>query len=109
DFLLSSAAGGSRDLRAYLGRREDAFHFGADANALLEMLDEFEANLAGLLRSVEAGRFAETLDWPEWQSPTVAWCLLGVVEHLREHVGAAALTRQLWDAGPGRETQTLAR
>lgn len=97
DFLLSSAATRATDLKAYLSEREATFHFGADANALLEMLDEFEANLAGRLREVDEAAFAEVLPWQEWHQPAVAWCLLGIVEHLREHVGAAALTRQMWD------------
>ena len=98
DFLLTAASKGKADLTAYLREREDAFHFGADANALLEMLDEFEAGLGGRLASVEPSRLGDTLQWQEWAPQTVAWCLMGVIEHLREHVGAAALTRQLWEA-----------
>jgi uncharacterized protein DUF664 len=29
---------------------------------------------------------------------TAGWALLHAIEHLREHVGHAQLTRQLWDA-----------
>ena len=102
DFMLTGATAQDADLKRYLAERESAFHFGADANALLEMLDEFEATLAGRLRSVDPARLADTLDWPEWGSPTVANCLVGIVEHLREHVGAAALTRQFWEAAQGK-------
>jgi hypothetical protein len=101
DFMLRGASGADADLKAYLAERDEPFHFGADANALLEMLDEFEANLAGRLRSVDAARLGTALAWPEWNSPTVASCLIGVAEHMREHVGAASLTRQMWEAGPG--------
>ena len=98
DFLLTSASNRASDLKTYLVEREGTFHFGADDNALLEMLDEFEANLAGRLASIEEAHLGDVLQWQEWAPQSVAWCLVGIVEHLREHVGATALTRQLWDA-----------
>ena len=32
---------------------------------------------------------------------TAAWALIHALVHLREHVGHAELTRQLWDERPG--------
>jgi hypothetical protein len=97
EFLLTSAATPTSDLKAYLRIRADTFHFGADANALLEMLDEFDATLPGRLKSVDEASFSRVIPWEDWPPQTVAWCLMGIVEHLREHVGAAALTKQLWE------------
>jgi hypothetical protein len=98
-FFLNAAQGRDRDMAAYLPVREGTFHSGADGPALLEMVDEFEGSLDGRLRSIDESTFADVIDWTEWGRGrvTVAWLLLGVVEHMREHVGAAALTRQLWE------------
>ena len=99
DFYLNAATGIDRDMGAYLAAREDSFHFGADAVALSEMLDGLGGGIEdrfGLVREEDLGH---VIDWRAWDrgAVTVAWCVLSVVEHLREHVGAAALTRQLWE------------
>jgi hypothetical protein len=100
NFMLASAHTRDGNLNAYLsGEREEAFHFGADGPALLEMLDDFEAGVPSRLADIDEHDLADIVSWQggPWPPASVAWCLLGVVEHLREHVGAAALTRQLWD------------
>jgi hypothetical protein len=100
NFLLSSAHTRNSDLGQYLIERENAFHFRADEATLLQMLDEFDRSLPARLADIDEHTFAEVIDWRggDWPPATVAWCLLGVVEHIREHVGAAALTRQLWES-----------
>ena len=99
NFLLSSAHTRNSNLSQYLIERENAFHFRAGEAALLQMLDDFDYSLPSRLADIDEHTFAEVVDWQggSWQPATVAWCLLGVVEHMREHVGAAALTRQLWE------------
>ncbi len=71
--------------------------FGADSNALVDMLDEFESSLDGRLLAVDAANLGRAVDWQDGTSGTVAYVVVGAVEHVREHVGAAALTRQLWE------------
>jgi hypothetical protein len=51
-----------------------------------ERLDPAEAFDAGAERSV-----------PDDEPVTAGWALLHALEHLREHVAQAQLTRQLWD------------
>lgn len=98
-FLLDTAQSRSGELRAYLQEREATFHFGADSQALLGMIDDFERGLESGLEAVDGRSLSAVVDWHHdlWEPATVAWCLLGLVEHLREHVGAAALTRQMWE------------
>jgi hypothetical protein len=98
-FWLEAAARPDADRIAYLERREEAFNFGADRFALLAMLDVAERQFADLLMKIEAESLADTRHWAhvQGQQPrTVAWCLVHAAEHLREHVGSAMLTRQLW-------------
>ncbi|HXH21529.1 MAG TPA: DinB family protein [Dehalococcoidia bacterium] len=99
NFLLSAAHSKDGDLNAYLKEREEAFHFSGDERALLEMLDAFDRRLPARLADIDEHDLADIVGWQggPWEPASVAWCLLGVVEHLREHVGAAALTRQLWE------------
>ncbi len=103
-FFLQAAAGTDRDLAGYLAVREEPFHSGADEQALLQMLDAFEREVEARLETVPAGSLGEVIDWSKWDRGlvTVAWCLLSVVEHVREHVGASMLTRQLWFEERGR-------
>ena len=74
----------------------------ADAAELLSFFDRMAADCRALLateEAFEAGTLRpdpRTGDDPE----TAAWALLHAVEHLREHVGHASLTRQLWEARP---------
>ena len=76
-------------------------HAARDGGELLAFVDAtFEdcLTLAGKSR---------TVDWcalrSQWDPDTgiqlfAAWALLHAVQHLREHVGQMALTRQLWEA-----------
>ena len=99
EFYLRAAAATDRDMGTYLDVREGTFNFGADGPALLAMLDRFDLGLDHAFAAIDPGRYDEVIDWSEHGRgrPSVAWVLLGVVEHLREHVGASALTRQLWE------------
>ena len=95
DFLLASAHSRDSDLNAYLREREEPFSFGADGAALFQMLDDFERRLPARLADIDEHDLADVVTWQggPWQPASVAWCLLGVVEHLRKHVAASALTR----------------
>jgi uncharacterized damage-inducible protein DinB len=98
-FWVEAAARRDADRVAYLGRRENAFHFGADRFALFEMIDEAESKAAEHISSIEAQSLAERREWPQiagQQPRTAAWCLVHAADHLREHLGSIMLTRQIW-------------
>jgi hypothetical protein len=99
DFSLNAAAGADRDMGAYLKVRAGTFGATADAAALLSLLDEFEGTIESRLAAIEPSTFADVIDWSVWDRgrQTVAYVLVGVAEHMREHVGAIGLTRQLWE------------
>ncbi len=67
-------------------------------DSIARALERVEQHLA----AVEPDRYGET-----WQSPggderlTRAECLLHALEHTREHLGQAMLTRQLWEQRTG--------
>lgn len=77
-----------------------------DPSAFLAAFDVTAAECRALLATeapFEAGRVG-TAPWRTYGSDepvTAAWALLHAVEHLREHVGHAQLTRQLSGEGPG--------
>ena len=60
-----------------------------DCRALMDAEAPFDA---GAMRT--SGRSTEP---DEIETVTAAWALLHAIEHLREHVSHAELTRQLWD------------
>jgi uncharacterized damage-inducible protein DinB len=74
-----------------------------DASALLAHVTDMERQCDGLLEH------AEDVDWSAMrrthprprpgaeETVSGAWALLHALEHLREHAGQIALTRQLWD------------
>lgn len=74
-----------------------------DATALLAMLDDFGGQCRTIIQS------ARDVDWTALRRPdsrarpgadyeeTAAWALVHALEHLREHVGQMALTRQMWE------------
>lgn len=69
--------------------------FDATASACRDLLDTDEP--------FDPGRTG-TAPWLTYGSDepvTAAWALLHALEHLREHVGHAQLTRQLWDERSG--------
>ena len=97
---LRAAATGHMDRDRYL-REERAPAFDnrpADEAELLGVIDALETEARNLLPSVPAERLRETLTYTGQahdEPRTRAWALLHAVEHLREHVGHAQLTRQL--------------
>ena len=70
-----------------------------DAAAFMSLLDDISAECRGLLEgdvAYDPGATA-TAPWRTYRSDepvTAAWALLHALEHLREHVGHAQLTRQ---------------
>src|SRR3990172_9357335 len=86
--------------------RDRDSEFEALARYPTELLVFAERLFADCLALVDESR---TVDWSalrrQWDQDTgtqlsAAWALLHAVEHLREHVGQMALTRQLWEARP---------
>jgi hypothetical protein len=70
----------------------------ADADELLAMFDPVAADCRALLATdvaFDAGAIRE--DPREGEQVTAVWALMHAVEHLREHVAHAELTRQLLD------------
>ena len=78
-----------------------------EADALLAHVADMERQCLALLDG------AKDVDWSATrrthprpragaaEQVTGAWALLHALEHLREHAGQIALTRQLWDQRPG--------
>lgn len=94
--LLSTVVG-----RAVSRDRDAEFRVqGADAAALARRVDEVGARTAALLDAVTAADLAETRqpanDRLNRRFPGI-WWLLHAVEHNREHIGQAMLTRQLYE------------
>ena len=70
----------------------------AGADELIEVFDPIAADCRALLNTdavFDPGAIRE--DPREGEQVTAAWALFHAVEHLREHVGHAELTRQLFD------------
>jgi hypothetical protein len=70
----------------------------AEADELLAMFDPIAADCRALLdtdASFDPGSIRE--DPRDGDQVTAAWALIHAVEHLREHVGHAELTRQLFE------------
>ncbi len=84
--------------------RESEFRASAsDTAALLRLVDEMSADCRRLLDSVEevdwsATRRTHVRSGRGVEEVPAAFALLHAVEHLREHVAHASLTRQLWEA-----------
>jgi hypothetical protein len=72
-----------------------------DAAELLSFFDRMAADCRALVATEKTFEAAGTFR-PEPSTGddpgTAAWALLHAVEHLREHVAHASLTRQLWEA-----------
>ena len=69
-----------------------------DAARLLALLDDLDATIARLAAEAPADGYAGNVAFErahEGAPRTRAWSLIHAVEHLREHVGHAQLTRQL--------------
>lgn len=70
----------------------------ADADELLAVFDPIAADCRALLSTdatFDPGAIRE--DPRDGDKVTAAWALIHAVEHLREHVGHAELTRQIWE------------
>jgi hypothetical protein len=71
------------------------------ADDLIRIIDQIEEEGRRLIEAVPLERLNErvVLEGSDEPGPTRAWALLHVLEHFREHVGHAQLTRQVLDAG----------
>ena len=91
-FLVSTAAGVDveRD-------REVWFRISVTGpDALLELVDRLEREVDGYLDLLDAARLGTRIERPG-RIHEGAWWLLHAVEHTREHLGQATLTRQLYE------------
>ncbi|MFZ5854673.1 MAG: DinB family protein [Chloroflexota bacterium] len=68
----------------------------AGPDVLLALIDQREAEIDALLGRVTAATLVAGISRPGRTHPG-AWWLLHALEHSREHVGQAALTRQLYE------------
>ncbi len=98
--LLDAALTGRMDRGYYMGTvRPAAFATrDADAATLLALLDELARTAERLTTEGARADYAAPVAYTGGESGpprTRAWCLLHAVEHLREHVGHAQLTKQL--------------
>jgi hypothetical protein len=98
--LLGAAATGRINRRRYRDDERTPSFENQPANEaeLREVLDGLESEATRLLAETPMDRLGEdvVLEGPEPGDPaTRAWMLLHAVEHLREHVGHAQLTRQV--------------
>ena len=101
--LLGAAATGRMNRQRYREEeRTPAFDNRAATEAELNgLLDRLESDTSRLLAETPMEQLGEQVSWegPVGGNPTTrAWMLLHAVEHLREHVGHAQLTRQVLDA-----------
>ena len=67
------------------------------AEELLSFADRMVADCRARLDPAEPFEAAVIRDVPDDDPVTSAWALLHAMEHLREHVAQAQLTRQLWE------------
>ncbi len=104
--LVDSALTGTFDRPRYLAEeRIPAFATHAvDTAHLATMVDRLDALLARLEGEGSDGVLAGPVSYiGDAPAPrTRAWNLIHAVEHLREHIGHAQLTRQLWESRQGR-------
>lgn len=99
-YLLGGAASGRVNRQRYrAGERATSFAGDTTTEAdLASLLDTLEAESRRLLGETPMDRLGEpvTFEDPTDDPPnTRAWMLFHAVEHLREHVGHAQLTRQI--------------
>jgi hypothetical protein len=72
----------------------------ASDSELLSFVDEIAADCRARLDPSETFDPAASRPLPEGEPPvSAAWALLHALEHFREHVAQAQLTRQLWKQG----------
>jgi hypothetical protein len=98
-YLLGCAVTGRGDVKEYRGEIRPAAFAGdsAGADALIGLVDQIEEEGRRLIEAVPLEQLGErvVLDGSDEQGPTRAWALLHALEHFREHVGHAQLTRQV--------------
>jgi uncharacterized damage-inducible protein DinB len=106
--LVEHAWGAARAWTARAAGREverdraAEFRVTRSASELADLLAHGLAQIEEHLAAVDPTRYGERSLPPGTQPPasardvTRAWCLLHAVEHAREHLGQAQLTRQLW-------------
>lgn len=68
-----------------------------NAEELLSFTDRMVSDCRARLDPAEPFDPAVTREVPDDDPVTAAWALLHALEHLREHVAQAQLTRQLWE------------
>jgi hypothetical protein len=78
-------------------RAEEFRTIASNASELLEHVDPLIADCRSLLASDAPLDAAAPRAEPDGSATTAAWALVHAVEHLREHVAQAELTRQVWD------------
>ena len=98
-FLLSSAATGHGD-REHYRNVERAAAFAAretTADELIGLVDALEEDARRLVAETPLDRLDDAIVFqsPDEQPATRAWAFLHAIDHLREHVGHAQLTRQM--------------
>ncbi len=98
--LLEAALTGRMDRGHYMGTVRPAAFATRDADAadLLAQLDDLARTAERLTTEGARADYAAPVVYiggAEGPPRTRAWCLLHAVEHLREHVGHAQLTKQL--------------
>jgi hypothetical protein len=102
--LIDSAISGRANRERYLAEvRTPAFAtHDADAAQLLALVDRLDgaiARLAAVEDGIDYGGAVAAEGGTPGEPRTRAWSLVHAVEHLREHIGHAQLTRQLIEAG----------
>jgi len=101
-YQLGAAATGSADALAYTRAERPAAFAGkpGDFAELSRVITTLETAIPVLVAQIpDSGLDAPvTFNAPrEGGPPTRAWMLLHSLDHLREHVGHAQLTRQMWE------------
>lgn len=102
-YMLGCAATGRGDFKTYRGDIRPAAFAGdqAEADALIRLVDQVEEDARRLIEEVPMEKLDErvVLDGATEPGPTRAWAMLHALEHFREHVGHAQLTRQVLGVG----------
>jgi len=105
-FFFSEGSGSRGSFAVYrAGERSAAFASkGASVGDLIALIDKLQPELEAILAKGDAASLEARISWPS-ESPSeperlgVDW-LFRATAHLREHVGQAQLTRDLWLARP---------
>ena len=71
----------------------------SDANELLHIIDETGKEVDGYVDRVGEDAFVADIPLPSGVRHTGAWWVFHALEHSREHLGQALLTRQMYEQG----------